>query len=335
MNSNCQLIAEIAQAHDGSIARAHQYIEALAKTGVDAVKFQVHIAEAESSVYEPFRVRFSDVDKTRYDYWKRMEFSIAQWKELNKHCEDLGMEFLASPFSNAAVDLLEQLGVKRYKVGSGEVTNWLLLEKIAKTGKPLILSSGMSSWEELDATTQFLKERNVNFSILQCTTSYPTLPPQYGLNIISELKERYQVTVGYSDHSAKIETCIAAAALGAEILEFHAVFNQNEIGPDTTSSLTIDEITVLVKGVRNIKTALDNPVNKNNIEQYQELKTMFGKSLAINKTLPKGHILAFDDLEAKKPEGYGIPAQQFQRLIGMKLGVDKNQWDFLKEEDVS
>ncbi|MBS3993934.1 MAG: N-acetylneuraminate synthase family protein [Bacteroidetes bacterium] len=335
MHKEILIIAEIAQAHDGSIARAHQYIEALAKTGVDSVKFQVHIAEAESSAYEPFRVQLSSADKTRYDYWKRMEFTKTEWKALKKHCNDLGVEFLASPFSNAAVDLLEQLGVKRYKVGSGEVSNWLMLEKIAQTGKPLILSTGMSSWEELDKTVSFLKNRKVDFSILQCTTAYPTQPEQYGLNMISELKKRYQITVGYSDHSAKVETCIAAAALGAEILEFHAVFDQNEIGPDATSSLTIDEITVLVKGVRNIKTALDNPVNKNSIEQYQELKTMFGKSLAVNKTLPKGHILAFNDLEAKKPAGYGIPAQQFQRLIGMKLGVDKNQWDFLKEEDVS
>ena len=140
------------------------------------------------------------------------------------------MEFLASPFSNAAVDLLEELGVQRYKVGSGEVNNLLLLEKIARTGKPVILSSGMSSYNELDKTIDFLKERKVNYSILQCTTSYPTTPQNYGFNVIAELKERYNVPVGFSDHSAKIETCIAAAALGAEILEFHATFNGKVLG---------------------------------------------------------------------------------------------------------
>ncbi|WP_311196036.1 N-acetylneuraminate synthase family protein [Antarcticibacterium sp. 1MA-6-2] len=125
------IIAEIAQAHDGFLGIAHSYIDALSKTGVDAVKFQVHIAEAESSIHEPFRVKFSTQDKSRFDYWKRMEFSVEQWQELRTHCDEAGVEFMASPFSNAAVDLLEKLEVKRYKIGSGEVNNFLMLEKIA------------------------------------------------------------------------------------------------------------------------------------------------------------------------------------------------------------
>ena len=149
------IIAEIAQAHHGSIKLAHDYIDAMAKTGVDAIKFQTHIAEAESSIHEPFRIKFSTQDKTRFDYWKRMEFTLAQWKELKNHCNEVGLEFLSSPFSNAAVDLLEEVGVSRYKIGSGEVTNLLLLEKIAKTTKPVILSSGMSSFKELDNAVTF------------------------------------------------------------------------------------------------------------------------------------------------------------------------------------
>ena len=148
------IITEIAQAHDGSIELAHKYIDEVAKTGIDAIKFQTHIAEAESSEFEPFRVLFSD-DKTRFDYWKRMEFTLKEWKELKAHCDDVGVEFMSSPFSNAAVDLLEEVGVMRYKVGSGEVNNFVLLEKIAQTGKPIIISSGMSSFEELDATVFF------------------------------------------------------------------------------------------------------------------------------------------------------------------------------------
>ena len=178
------IIAEIAQAHDGSIELAHSYIDALAKTGVNAVKFQVHIAEAESSIHEPFRVKLASQDKSRFDYWKRMEFSLQQWKGLKKHCDEAGVEFLASPFSNAAVDLLEEVGVKRYKIGSGEVNNFLLLEKIARTGKPVLLSSGMSSFEELGHTLAFLKKRKVEISILQCTTAYPTQHENYGLNVI-------------------------------------------------------------------------------------------------------------------------------------------------------
>ncbi|MBN4070586.1 N-acetylneuraminate synthase family protein, partial [Olleya sp. AH-315-F22] len=246
------IIAEIAQAHNGSIDIAHEYIDALSKTGVDAIKFQTHIAEAESSIYEPFRVKFSKQDATRFDYWKRIEFTLQQWKALKQHCDKVGLEFMSSPFSNVAVDLLEKAGVKRYKIGSGEVTNFLLLERIAQTKKPVILSSGMSSYEELDKAVEFLKERDVDIAILQCTTAYPTTPKEYGLNVINELKERYNLPIGFSDHSAKVETCIAAAALGAEIFEFHTVFNKQVFGPDTTSSLTINEIEILVKSIKNI-----------------------------------------------------------------------------------
>ena len=328
------IIAEIGQAHDGSLGMIHSYIDALATTGVDAIKFQMHIPEAESSIYEPFRVQFSYVDNTRFDYWKRMSFTIEQWKEIKKHCDQVKLEFLCSPFSNLAVDLLEEIGVKQYKIGSGEVNNFLLLEKIARTGKPIILSSGMSSFSELDATVAFLNERKVSFSILQCSTSYPTPPDCFGLNVINQLKERYNVKVGYSDHSAKIETCIAATALGAEILEFHVVFDRLQFGPDAKASLTIDEIKKLVGCIRTIEIALNNPIDKSNNDNFKELKQIFEKSLALNKTLPKGHIITFDDLETKKPKGYGIDASKFRDIIGKKLTFDKNQWDFLNEDDI-
>jgi len=328
------IIAEIAQAHDGSLGILHSYIDALAAVGVDAIKFQTHIAHAESSRKEPFRVNFSFEDATRYDYWQRMEFTIEQWKEIKTHCDTVGIEFMSSPFSNAAVDLLEDVGVARYKIGSGEVSNFLLLEKIAQTGKPVILSSGMSSFEELDATVAFLKERKVAFSILQCTTSYPTTPENYGLNVIQELKERYQVPVGYSDHSAKVSTGIAAAALGAEIFEFHAVFDKRMFGPDAKSSLTIDETATLVKAVRDLEIAQLHPVNKAENDQYASLKAIFEKSLAINKTLPAGHILTFDDLEAKKPAHQGIPAKEFTTVIGKTLKTQKNAWEFISDKDI-
>lgn len=329
------IIAEIGQAHEGSLGILHSYIDAVAGTGVQAIKFQMHLAEAESSSYEPFRVKFSYEDKTRYDYWKRMEFTLVQWKEIKTHCEEVGLDFICSPFSNLAVDWLEEIGVKYYKIGSGEVINLLLLEKIAKTKKPVIISSGMSSFLELDKTVSFLKERNVDFSILQCTTSYPTQPEQFGFNVIKELKERYQVTVGFSDHSAKIATNIAAVALGAEILEFHVVFDRKMFGPDTKSSLTIDEVSQLVKDVNATYKAIQNPINKNNNEQFSELKSIFEKSLAINKDLPKGHFITFEDLEAKKPKGYGIDALKFQDIIGMKLTNDMKQWDFINENDLT
>jgi len=332
--SSPYIIAEIGQAHDGSLGILYSYIDAIAQTGVDAVKFQMHIAEAESSEYEPFRVQFSLEDKTRFDYWKRMSFSLEQWKGIKQHCDELGLDFICSPFSNLAVDWLEEIGVKQYKIGSGEVNNFLLLEKIAQTGKPVIMSSGMSSYTELDQTVAFLKERKVDFSILQCTTAYPTQPENYGLNMIQELKNRYNVPIGFSDHSAKTVTCIAAAALGASILEFHVVFDRQLFGPDSKSSLTIPETSDLVVAVRNIATALSNPTDKNNVDSFSSLKQIFEKSLAVNKDLPKNHILTFDDLESKKPKGYGIDARRFQEVIGKALNKEMKQWDFLNEGDL-
>lgn len=328
------IIAEIAQAHDGSLGTAHAYIDALAGTGVDAIKFQTHIAEAESSDFEPFRIKFSRQDSTRFEYWKRMEFTLNQWKELNGHALDKGLELISSPFSNLAVDWLEEVGVKRYKIGSGEVSNWLMLEKIAKTGKPVILSSGMSSWEEMDNTIEFLKPFGNHLSILQCTTAYPTKPEQWGLNVIGELKDRYNIPIGFSDHSGEINACLAAASVGAELFEFHVIFDKRQFGPDTSASITIEQTTQLVSGIRQIQVALKSPINKANIESYKQLKSIFEKSLAVNKSLKKGEIITVDHLESKKPKGYGIPANEFKEVIGKKLKVDLTKWDFINWSDL-
>jgi len=334
MKSKPYLIAEIAQAHDGSLGILHSYIEALAKTGVHAVKFQLHIAEAESSIHEPFRVKFSYEDNTRFDYWKRMEFTLDQWKDIKRHCDEAGIDFICSPFSNLAVDWLEEIGVNSYKVGSGEVNNLLLLEKITNTGKPVIISSGMSSFEELDHTVSFLKNKNTDFSILQCTTAYPTKPEQFGFNVIGELKQRYQVPIGFSDHSATLAAGIAAVASGAEILEFHVVFDREMFGPDAKASLTMKETKELSEAVRQVYAAISHPIDKNNNATFSELKAIFEKSLSINKNLSKGHEITFGDLEAKKPKGYGISAAAFQDVIGKTLKHDKLQWDFLNEADL-
>ena len=329
------IIAEIGQAHDGSLGILHSYIDAVANTGVDAIKFQTHIAEAESSMAEPFRINFSYEDTTRYDYWHRMSFSKEQWIGIKEHCEKVGLEFISSPFSQAAVDLLEDIGVTRYKIGSGETSNFLMLEKIAKTGKPIILSSGMSSFEELDATLEFLAPFGNEISILQCTTSYPTPAERIGLNVLTEMKERYpNHSIGLSEHTAQIATGIAAVTLGAEILEFHTVFDRRMFGPDAPSSLTIDEVKTLVTSVRFIEKALQHPINKNDISPYTELKKIFGKALAVNKSLKKGHSVTFDDLEAKKPANEGISATNFKSIIGKRLVVNKRKYDFLKEGDL-
>ena len=327
------IIAEIAQAHDGSLGIAHSYIDALADTGVHAVKFQTHIAEAESSIHEPFRVKFSYEDATRYDYWKRMEFTADQWAGIKSHCEEKKLEFISSPFSCAAVDLLEKLNVKKYKIGSGEVSNLLMLEKIARTGKDMILSSGMSSLSELDSTIAFLKPFGNAIAVLQCTTAYPTVAGQWGLDIIKILKERYHLPTGFSDHSGDIYACLAATALGAELLEFHTVFDQKMFGPDAKASLNIKQVKKLVQGVNEITKDLSVKTNKESTEAFTDLKKIFQKSLAVNKDLEAGHIISFDDLEAKKPSGYGIDAKDFKMIIGKKLRQKKSAQEFLNETD--
>jgi N-acetylneuraminate synthase len=328
------IIAEIGQAHEGSLGILHSYIDALAETGVDAIKFQTHIAEAESSAFEPFRVKFSYEDDTRYDYWKRMEFTFDQWVEIKKHCEEKGLEFISSPFSNMAVDMLEKLGVNRYKIGSGEVSNFLMLEKIAKTGKDIILSSGMSSFSELSETIEFLKNYNSKVSVLQCTTMYPTDAENIGLNVVGELREKFNLPVGLSDHSGKIYPSLAAAAIGAEILEFHAVFDRRMFGPDSKSSLVIDEIKELVDGVRFIDKSTNSKIDKSDNSKFKDLKGIFEKSLSVNKDMKEGDVIKFEDLEAKKPAGRGISAKNYQKVIGKKLKKDLNKWDFLLEEDI-
>ncbi len=328
------IIAEIAQAHEGSLGIAHSYIDALSECGVNAVKFQTHIADAESSEFEKFRVNFSYEDLTRFDYWKRMEFTSEQWAGLKRHCEDKNLEFISSPFSIEAVNLLEKLNVNRYKIGSGEIQNFLMLDKIAKTGKPIILSSGMSDWAELDETFNFLKPYRSELSLLQCTTAYPTLPAQWGLSVMNEMKVRYKVPVGFSDHSADIYACLAAATLGAEIIEFHVVFDHKMFGPDAKASITLNQTKSLVNGVRKINEALQADGIKHDTTSYTELKTMFGKSLAVNKNVKAGDIVLIEDLETKKPGNIGLPAKKFSEIIGKKWKKDLVANSFIQNNDI-
>ena len=314
-----QLIAEIAQAHDGSLGILHSFIDALADSGVQTIKFQIHNAEAESSEFEKFRIPFSYVDKTRKAYWKRMEFSFEQWKDVKRHVEENDMEFLASPFSIAAVDLLESLDVKRYKVGSGDVGNLLLLDKIAQTGKPILLSSGMSDWNELEKSIKFLKAHQSPLSIFQCTSLYPCPPDKTGLSLIPEMKKRFGIPVGYSDHSGTITAGTCAVALGAELLEFHVCFDKRMFGPDAIASLTIEEVKQLVESVEFAENACGQTELKESSERFDEMRTLFGKSLSAKHPLSIGHSIQKEDLETKKPAGYGRPAADFQKLLGKKL----------------
>src|ERR1043166_1485927 len=200
----CFVIAEIGQNHDGSLGMAHAYIDAVARTGAHAVKFQTHIADAESTQAEPFRVQFSYQDKTRYDYWRRMEFTAEEWRGLAEHAADSGLVFLSTAFSIEAVDLLDRLGMPAWKVASGEIENFPLLQRMARTGHPVLLSSGMTNWAAFDRAVACVRALDGKVGVFQCTTAYPCPPEKIGLNVLSELRARYACPVGLSDHSATI-----------------------------------------------------------------------------------------------------------------------------------
>ncbi|MFO1486034.1 MAG: N-acetylneuraminate synthase family protein [Verrucomicrobiaceae bacterium] len=328
------IIAEVAQAHDGSLGMAHAYIDAVAKAGADAVKFQTHIAAEESSEQDTWRVKFSRQDATRYDYWKRMEFTEPQWQELKRHADEKGLVFLSSPFSLAAIRLLERIGVPAWKLASGEVTNRLFLDAMIATGKPVLVSSGMSYVEELDATVSHLKDAGTPVAVFQCTTAYPCPPEKIGLNLIPELAARYDCPVGLSDHSGTPYPSLAAVTLGARLIEVHITFSREMFGPDVSSSLTTREFGEMVEGVRFIERSLANPLQKNTAAgQLDQLRRMFGQSLVAAVDLPVGTVLAREHLSCRKP-GYGIPSSDVEAVIGKTIRRAVKATAFLGMEDL-
>lgn len=328
-----EIIVEIAQAHDGSLGILHSYIDALSKTGIDTIKFQTHIANAESSLEEPFRVNFSYEDKTRFDYWKRMEFSKKQWLNIKEHCEDVGLNFLSTPFSIEAVELLEDIGIDRYKISSGDVNNYLLLKKVAQTNKPVILSTGMSNKEEIRNAVNYLEKFTSQISIMQCTSMYPTPAQKVGLNTFLELKNEFNYPVGLSDHSGTPYPSFSFVTHGAELIELHGVFHKEMFGPDSKSSLNIDEIYNLVEGIKFIEEMLNNPFDKNSNE-FSNMNKIFGKSLALRKDIQKSAIISEEDLECKKPAGCGIDSADFESVIGKKVHKDMKKNSFLNYGDL-
>jgi len=332
----CLLIGEVAQAHDGSLGMAHAYIDAVAAAGAEAVKFQTHIAQAESSAQEPFRVRFSQQDETRFDYWKRMEFTDEQWAGLAQHARDKGLLFLSSPFSEEAADLLQRIGVPAWKIASGEANNPLLFERIAGTGLPILLSTGMSSLEEIDQIVAWIKQRGLPLAVFQCTSKYPSPPEALGLNMLSVFRERYGAPVGLSDHSGAIYAGLAAVTLGASLLEVHVTLSREMFGPDVPVSVTTAELRQLAEGVRFIERALAHPLDKDAAaREMQSMRQTFNKALVARRDLQAGHRLSRADLTARKPASAGIPAQRLEEILNKAVIRDLAEGEFITEADLS
>lgn len=319
LDGRCLLIGEVAQTHDGSLGAAHAFIDAIADAGADAVKFQTHIADEESTPDEPWRVKFSPQDRTRFDYWKRMEFTQEQWRGLKEHADERNTLFLSSPFSPMAVDILSEIGMRVWKIASGEVGNLPLLEKIAAKAEPIILSSGMSTWEELDLAVETVRETGGPLAVLQCTSAYPCPPERVGLNLLGVLRERYGAAVGLSDHTGSIYAGLAAATLGADVVEVHVTLSREMFGPDVPASLTTQELRQLAEGIRSIEKMVNSPVNKDLAsEDLSGLRSIFTKSIVASAALPAGTTIAAKDLKLKKP-GTGLPAKDIPKLIGQRL----------------
>ena len=320
--ARCLVIGEVAQAHDGSLGMAHAFIDAIAEAGADAIKFQTHIAEAESTPEEPWRVKFSRQDVRRYDYWRRMEFTEAQWEGLRAHAEERSLLFLSSPFSVEAIDLLERVGVAAWKIASGEVSNPVLFDRLLATDRPVIVSTGMSDFAEIDTVVERVTAHGRPLALLQCTSAYPCPPEQIGLNVLGELRTRYGCGVGLSDHSGTIYPGLAAAALGADVVEVHVAFSREMFGPDVVASVTTAELRQLVEGIRFIEQSLAHPVDKDAVAAAMApMRRLFTKSIVTRTDLEAGTVLRREHLTVKKP-GTGLPAERLGEVLGHRLRHD-------------
>ena len=332
--TSCLVVAEVAQAHDGSLGLAHAYIDAVAAAGADGVKFQTHIAAAESSPDEPWRVRFSSQDENRFAYWQRMEFSELQWAGLRAHAEDQGLLFLSSPFSVEAVELLTRVGVAAWKVPSGEITNTALLDAVIKAGEPVLLSTGMSPLSEIDSAVARVQAAGRSLAVLQCTSNYPSPPEQIGLNLLGELAARYGCATGLSDHSGTIYPSLAAATLGAQVIEVHVTLSREMFGPDVGASVTTTELRQLTEGVRAIGRMLASPVNKDAAAiALAPIRQVFMKSVVAAVDLPAGSVLRHEHLAVRKP-GTGVAAERLVELVGGRLVRGLTAGEFLRPDDV-
>ena len=310
------IIAESGSNHDGNIILAKQHILSAKKSGADYVKFQMHIAEEETLKNAPSPSYFNKED--RFSYFNRINFSFKDWIKIKNYCKSNKIGFLCSPFSVKAVELLEKLNVKMYKVPSGELTNIPLIERLKKTNKHIILSTGMSDYSEIDIATRTLKK---NFSILQCTSMYPCPITKVGLNVFKSLKKKYNCQVGYSDHTIDFSSGFAFAANGASIIEKHFTLSKKLYGSDAKHSMEPNEFKFYVSTIKDIWKINKSFVDKNNLAPFKKMKKIFEKSIVTSEKVKKNTVLKFKNLSFKKP-GDGIRADLFKKIIGKKTKVE-------------
>jgi len=305
------------------LANAKKLIKAAKKAGADAVKFQTHNVEDEQLQIKVVSPHFSGSD--RYSWVKRNSeiMTLKFMRELKRYCDKLGIIFFSTPMSRGAAMKLAKVGVPMWKIGSGDVLDFVMLDYVAQTGKPIIFSCGMSTLKEIDQAVAFMKKRKAKFCLLHCVSKYPCPPEDLNLKTISFLQQRYRVPVGFSDHSIGFQSVLAALELGAEIIEKHFSFSRDLWGSDHKVSMTPAEFKKMVLAVRSgSKSKLTNTGEKCKILQKGEavFRPFFRKSLVAGCHIPAGTVLAKKMIYAMRPQLYakGLPSQDYEKVVGKR-----------------
>jgi N,N'-diacetyllegionaminate synthase len=318
------IIAEAGVNHNGSLDLALRLIDAAKASGADAVKFQTFRADllaTQSAHKAPYQERTTPEAESQFEMLRRLELDAAAHQRLIDHCRQVGIQFLSSPFDAQSADLLATMDVPVYKIPSGEITNLPFLRHLARKGRPLILSTGMSTLGEVEEAVQVLQAAGATrLTLLHCVTEYPAPYAEVNLRAMETLRTTFGLPVGYSDHTPGIDIAIAAVALGAEVIEKHFTLDRSLPGPDHAASLEPDELRQMVAAIRHVEVALGTGIKAPAPCELPNI-SVARKSVVAARALPKGHQLAAEDLGIKRP-GSGLAPKLLPSLVGRTLRVD-------------
>ncbi len=318
------IVAELGVNHNGNMELVKELIDKASEAGVDAIKFQKFKTESLVTKNAPkakYQEVTTDAAESQFDMLKRLELSENSLQELYNYAKFKGIEAFATPFDDESVDFLYNLGIKAYKVGSGDITNIPMLKKIAKKGLPVILSAGMSTLGEIeDALDAIRSEGNDKIVLMHCTSNYPTNEEDVNLKAMNTMMTAFQIPTGYSDHTMGTAVSIAAVARGAVIIEKHFTLDRSLPGPDHSASLEPKELKELVEGIRAVERALGSPIKKPNKSEL-EVKYVAQKSIVAAMEIKKGEIITEEMLTVKRPGG-GIKPKYLQFVVGREAKVD-------------
>lgn len=312
------IIAEAGVNHNGRLDLALKMVDEAKRAGADIVKFQTAIPERVISRYADkaeYQKETTGNEESQLEMCRRIHLKLSDYDIIKEYCEEVGIEFLSTPFDLESIDYLEKLGMKLWKIPSGEITNLPYLIKIAKTGKPVIMSTGMAELKEVEEAVNVLKEGGAGeITLLHCTTEYPAPFDSVNLKAMNTLRKKLGTKVGYSDHTTGIEVVVAAVSLGATVIEKHFTLNRNLEGPDHKASLEPEELEVMVNKIRIIEKALGDGI-KRAAEAEKKNIAIARKSIVAAKDIKKGEILSEDNITTKRP-GNGISPMQWFEVLG-------------------